>query len=66
MGLLGCHNRKGPVDLQHEVDSIEETISKATNIGAMLVRDKMKFDDFYLAYLVDPTGLGLIQKKNNG
>lgn len=24
----------------------------------MIVRDKMKFDDFYLAYLIDPVGLG--------
>ncbi|EON74137.1 hypothetical protein H131_01608 [Lysinibacillus sphaericus OT4b.31] len=33
--------------------------------GAIIVRDKMELDDFYLAYLVDPTGLGLglIQKK---
>lgn len=33
--------------------------------GAMVVRDKMEVDDFYLAYLVDPTGIGfgLIQKK---
>ncbi len=31
----------------------------------MVVRDKMEFDDFYLAYLVDPVGLGygLIQSK---
>jgi predicted enzyme related to lactoylglutathione lyase len=62
---------KGPNDYPHgariqlEVDSIDEAISKAKENGAMIVRDKMEFDDFYLAYLVDPVGLGfgLIQKK---
>lgn len=62
---------KGPQDypfgtrIQIEVDSIEESIAAAKNNGAVIVRDKMEFDDFYLAYLVDPTGLGfgLIQKK---
>ncbi|WP_408008686.1 hypothetical protein ACJROX_29315 [Pseudalkalibacillus sp. A8] len=61
---------KGPNDFPHgtriqiEVDSIEEAISKAKNNGAMVVRDKMELEDFYLAYLVDPVGLGLglIQK----
>ncbi|WP_404452222.1 hypothetical protein LG329_17980 [Virgibacillus necropolis] len=64
---------KGPQDHPHgtriqlEVDSIEEMITKAKDNGAMIVRDKMEFDDFYLAYLVDPTGIGfgLIQKKND-
>ncbi|WP_354473281.1 VOC family protein [Lysinibacillus parviboronicapiens] len=62
---------KGPNDYPHgtriqiEVDAIDEAISKAKEHGAIIVRDKMEFDDFYLAYLVDPTGLGLglIQKK---
>lgn len=62
---------KGPHDYPHgtriqiEVDSIETAISNAKNNGAIIVRDKMEFDHFYLAYLVDPTGLGfaLIQKK---
>lgn len=62
---------RGPTDypygtrIQIEVDSIDEAISNAKNNGAMIVRDKMEFDDFYLAYLVDPVGLGfgLIQKK---
>jgi uncharacterized protein len=47
------------------VESIDESISLAKENGAMVVRDKMEFDDFYLAYLVDPVGLGfgLIQKK---
>jgi predicted enzyme related to lactoylglutathione lyase len=62
---------KGPNDYPHgtriqiEVDSIDEALSKAKENGAMIVKDKMEFDDFYLAYLVDPTGLGfgLIQKK---
>lgn len=62
---------KGPKDYPHgtriqiEVESIDESISLAKENGAMVVRDKMEFDDFYLAYLVDPVGLGfgLIQKK---
>ena len=29
----------------------------------MVIRDKKEFDEFFLAYLVDPTGIGLIQKK---
>jgi uncharacterized protein len=41
------------------IDSIEEAIAKATENGAMVVRDKMEFDEFYLAYIVDPVGLGL-------
>jgi len=38
---------------------------KAVDKGAMLVREKMEFDEFFLAYLVDPTGLGfgLIERK---
>jgi predicted enzyme related to lactoylglutathione lyase len=62
---------KGPHDFPHgiriqiEVESIEESISKAKSEGAIIVRDKMEFNDFYLSYLVDPVGLGfgLIQKK---
>lgn len=62
---------KGPNDYPHgtriqiEVDSINDAISKAKDNGAMVVRDKMEFDEFFLAYLVDPTGIGfgLIQKK---
>lgn len=62
---------KGPYDFPHgtriqiEVDSIDEVISKAKENGAMIVREKMEFDDFFLAYIVDPTGLGfgLIESK---
>ncbi|UFU00729.1 hypothetical protein KO561_07280 [Radiobacillus kanasensis] len=62
---------KGPSDfpqgsrIQIEVDSIDHTIKIATDKGAMIVRDKMEFADFYLAYLVDPVGngIGLIEKK---
>lgn len=62
---------KGPNDFPHgtriqiQVDSIDNTILRAKTNGAMIVRDKMEFDDFYLAYLVDPVGIsfGLIQKK---
>ncbi|KAB2332172.1 hypothetical protein F7731_17420 [Cytobacillus depressus] len=63
---------KGPNDYPHgtriqiEVDSIDEAIAKAVESGAMVVREKMEFDEFYLAYLVDPVGLGfgLIENKN--
>jgi len=62
---------KGPHDfpfgtrIQIEVDSIDEAISKAKESGAIIVRDKMEFDEFFLAYMVDPTGLGfgIIQNK---
>ncbi|MBK3493961.1 hypothetical protein JFL43_03625 [Viridibacillus sp. YIM B01967] len=62
---------KGPNDYPHgtriqiEVDSINDAISKVTDNGAKVVRDKMEFDEFFLAYLVDSTGIGfgLIQKK---
>ncbi|PYZ94705.1 hypothetical protein CR194_04010 [Salipaludibacillus keqinensis] len=62
---------KGPRDFPHgtriqiEVESIDQTISKATSEGAMVVREKMEFEGFFLAYLVDPTGngIGLIQHK---
>ncbi|MUK86907.1 hypothetical protein GMD78_00630 [Ornithinibacillus sp. L9] len=47
------------------IDSIDVAILKAKNNLALVVREKMEFDDFFLAYLVDPTGLGfgLIQNK---
>jgi len=62
---------KGPQDYPHgtrvqiEVENMEDTIQKAVGLGAQIVRDKMEFDEFYLAYLVDPVGngIGLIQKK---
>lgn len=63
-GILGGIT-KGPHDYPHgirlqlEVDSIEEAIAKATANGALVVREKMEFDEFYLAYIVDPVGLGL-------
>ncbi|MFA1739496.1 VOC family protein [Lysinibacillus fusiformis] len=64
---------KGPSDYPHgtriqiEVDAIDEVVEQATSNGATVLREKMEFDGFYLAYLVDPTGLGigLIQHKNN-
>lgn len=69
-GIMGGIS-KGPSDYPHgtriqiEVDSIDAAISKAKENGAMIVREKMEFDEFYLAFLVDPTGIGfgLIQKK---
>ncbi|WP_077324230.1 VOC family protein [Virgibacillus siamensis] len=62
---------KGPSDYPHgtriqiEVDSIDGTISNAKAHGALVVREKMEFDTFFLAYLVDPTGVGfgLIENK---
>lgn len=62
---------KGPNDFPHgtriqiEVDHIDDSISMSIEAGAQLVRDKMEFDDFYLAHLVDPVGngIGLIQYK---
>ncbi|WRP04538.1 VOC family protein [Rossellomorea aquimaris] len=61
----GPHDHPHGTRIQIEVDSIEETISAAKDYGAMVVRDKMEFDYFFLAYLVDPTGvgIGLIEKK---
>jgi len=62
---------KGPADYPHgtriilEVDSIDESLEKAVAKGAQIIREKMNFDDFYLAYIVDPVGIciGLIQNK---
>lgn len=62
---------KGPSDYPHgtrmllEVDSIDTAIIEAQQNGAMIVREKMEFEDFYLAYLVDPVGngFGLQEKK---
>ncbi|WP_442600706.1 VOC family protein [Paenibacillus sp. KN14-4R] len=62
---------KGPNDYPHgtrihiEVENIEEAIKKSIECGAQVVREKMEFDHFYLAYLVDPVGngIGLIQNK---
>jgi len=61
----GPHDYPHGTRIQIEVSSIDKAISKAKNSGALIVREKMEFDDFFLAYLVDPTGLGLglIQKK---
>lgn len=56
---------RGPSDFPHgtrihiQVDSIDETIMKVEQVGARIVRQKMEFDNFYLAYLMDPTGIGL-------
>ncbi|MEC2074143.1 VOC family protein [Alkalihalophilus marmarensis] len=62
---------KGPHDFPHgtriqiQVDNLDETIDKAIEHGAMVLREEMEFDDFYMAYIVDPTGvcLGLIEMK---
>jgi len=51
--------------IQIEVDNIDEAIRKSKQMGAQVLKDKIDFDDFYLAYLVDPVGIafGLIQHK---
>ncbi|MGM0835890.1 MAG: VOC family protein [Bacillota bacterium] len=62
---------KGPEDHPHgtriqiEVDSIDETLAIAKVRGAEVVREKMEFETFYLAYLKEPTGIdvGLIEQK---
>ncbi|NOU93254.1 hypothetical protein GC093_08485 [Paenibacillus sp. LMG 31456] len=62
---------KGPSDFPHgtriqiEVENIDEAIKNSIALGAQVVRGKMEFDHFYLAYLVDPVGngIGLIQNK---
>jgi predicted enzyme related to lactoylglutathione lyase len=44
---------------------LETAIGKPKASGAMVVREKMEFETFLLAYLADPTGngIGLIEKK---
>lgn len=62
---------KGPQDFPHgiriqiEVEDIDEALSKSVEQGAQIVRGKMEFEDFYLAYMADPVGngIGLIQYK---
>ncbi|MBD1381096.1 VOC family protein [Metabacillus arenae] len=62
----------GPSDYPHgtriqiEVDSIDNALLKAKGNGAQVAREKMEFADFYLAYLVDPVGIGfgLIERKS--
>jgi predicted enzyme related to lactoylglutathione lyase len=49
--------------MQIEVGDIDEAIRQSIENKAQIVRGKMEFDDFYLAYLVDPfrISFGLIQ-----
>jgi predicted enzyme related to lactoylglutathione lyase len=62
---------KGPADYPHgtrimlEIDSIDDALEKSKVNGAQILRDKMEFDNFYLAYIVDPVGIcfGLIENK---
>ncbi len=53
------------VRLQIEVDNIDDAIQRSVDSGGQVVRGKMEFDGFYLAYLIDPVGIGfgLIQNK---
>ncbi|MFP7494337.1 VOC family protein [Terribacillus saccharophilus] len=56
---------KGPHDFPHgtriqiEVEDLDEAIQAAVAEGAVIVRGKMEFESFYLAYLVDPVGIGI-------
>lgn len=56
---------KGPHDFPHgariqiEVEDLDKAIQAAKEEGAVVVREKMDFDSFYLAYLVDPVGVGI-------
>ncbi|UHA73783.1 VOC family protein [Paenibacillus sp. 481] len=62
----------GPPDYPHgvrmivQVESVDDALKKAAEQGARTIREKMEFDEFYLAYMVDPVGLcfGLIQYKS--
>ncbi|RLQ93752.1 VOC family protein [Falsibacillus albus] len=62
---LGPSDYPHGVRLQLEVDSIDQALEEAKNNGAQIVREKMEFDEFYLAYIVDPVGMGvgLIEQK---
>ncbi|QYR23509.1 hypothetical protein KZ483_11685 [Paenibacillus sp. sptzw28] len=61
----------GPTDFPHgtritiEVDDIDAAIENAKQNGANVLRPKMDFAEFYLAYMIDPVGIGfgLIQPK---
>jgi predicted enzyme related to lactoylglutathione lyase len=55
----------GEANEMGRVDNIDEAIHNSVEMGAQVVREKMEFDTFYLAYLVDPVGngIGLIQNK---
>jgi predicted enzyme related to lactoylglutathione lyase len=50
---------KGPHDFPHgpriqiEVENIDESIKKSVEAGAQIVRDKMEFEHYDLAYFVD-------------
>jgi len=53
------------VRLQIQVESIQDSIAKAVELGAKVVQAEMDFGGFSLAYIVDPMGVhyGLIQNK---
>jgi uncharacterized protein len=65
---------RGPYDFPHgtriqiQVEDLDQAIEDAMAEGAVVVREKMEFDDFHLAYLVDPVGIGigLIEYKETG
>lgn len=62
---MGANDFPHGTRIQIEVENIDEAINKSVELGAQVVRGKMEFDNFYLAYLVDPVGngIGLIQNK---
>jgi predicted enzyme related to lactoylglutathione lyase len=53
------------VRLQIQVDSIDESITKAVENGGKLIQDVMDFGNFKLAFIIDPMGIhyGLIENK---
>jgi uncharacterized protein len=51
------------VRLHVQVDSVDESVTKAVENGGEVVQDVMDFGDFRLAFVVDPMGVhfGLIE-----
>ncbi|MFS0562376.1 VOC family protein [Terribacillus sp. 179-K 1B1 HS] len=64
-GGIGGGISKGPHDFPHgtriqiEVEDLDKAIQAAKEEGAVVVREKMDFESFHLAYLVDPVGVGI-------
>jgi uncharacterized protein len=73
-GAINGGISKGPYDFPHgtriqiQVENLDQAIEDAAAEGAIVVREKMEFDGFYLAYLVDPVGvgMGLVEYKETG
>ncbi|SNZ16190.1 hypothetical protein SAMN05421503_2882 [Terribacillus aidingensis] len=73
-GAINGGISKGPYDFPHgtriqiQVEDLDQAIEDAKAEGAVVVREKMEFDGFYLAYLADPVGIGigLVEYKETG